>query len=190
MFKRAVHGVLLLAAVCTAPAARAWSCEHGTAASGDTRAAVKRKCGQPDFVYSPVGYYRRGHYLPVDEDWYYNAGPLQLLRVLHFHRGRLQAIDTPGYGFDAGERRRCTPAELRAGLSVYQLLARCGKPRRRRDRSARLRGRGAAEVLIRREQWIYDFGAGYLPQALAISNGVVESVQATSRARSRRQRAH
>lgn len=173
---------VLLLLILAAPAARAWECAHGTPSTGDSAKLVKHKCGKPDFTYATLGYYRRGRFTAVDEVWYYNAGPRQLLRALHFHKRKLEAIETPGYGFDTAAAQRCTPQDLRTGLTVYQLLARCGKPTRQRDRSTSLHGkRASTEVMLRREEWVYELGPQYLPQQVTLNGDRVEAVEPLSR---------
>ncbi|MDE2196397.1 MAG: DUF2845 domain-containing protein [Gammaproteobacteria bacterium] len=176
-------GSLLLLLGFAAPPANAWRCQRGMVDTGDRAGSVRQKCGKPDFVYSPLGLYRRGHFSAINEDWYYNAGSSQLLRVLHFHKGALDSIDTPGYGFDTRGAQRCIPQDIRSGMSVYELAARCGNPWKKRDISAYLHGvRGSrGEVMLRTEQWTYDFGPQYLFQQVTIANGQVQGVETTAR---------
>lgn len=171
--------ILLMLAV--APAF-AWRCDHGFVNTGDTASLVRRKCGQPDFVYTDTGIYRRGHFISIDEHWYYNYGSSRLLQELRFHNGVLQAVDTSGYSFRPVSRR-CTPQDIRVGMSAYELAMRCGKPKSKRNRSARISGakRTTEKAVIRREEWTYDFGSQYLLQKVTISDGRVQSQETASR---------
>jgi hypothetical protein len=159
--------------------AMAWSCRHGFAQSGDTRAEVRQKCGAPDFIYPDKS---RGGSQAADERWYYNPGSGQLLRVLRFQRGVLADITTAGYGFKPATRR-CTPADIRYGMSVYELAARCGKPKNKRMVAASGHGGKHARGIhaARTEIWTYDFGAQYLLHKVTLVDAQVNSVETTSR---------
>ena len=162
-----------------APPAMAWRCQHGFAELGDTTSMVRQKCGAPDFIYPNS---KRGGPRAADERWYYNPGPAELLRVLRFNRGKLSNIGTAGYGF-RNAAARCTPADLRYGMSVYELAARCGKPQNKQVAAS-----GTASGKHRRgvrqprtEIWIYDFGAQYLLQKVTLVDAQLSSVATASR---------
>jgi hypothetical protein len=159
--------------------AMAWRCPHGFAEPGDAASMVRQKCGTPDFIY-PNG--KRKGTSADDERWYYNPGSAGLLRVLRFNRGKLSNIDTAGYGFRHAVGR-CTPADLRYGMSVYELTARCGKPKNKRLVASGTVGgkhrRGVRQP--RTEIWTYDFGAQYLLQKVTLVDAQLDSVATASR---------
>ncbi len=76
---------------------------------GDRRMEVLHSCGEPDFVDSweesrSGHFYYFGHWYPntetmVIEEWSYNFGPSRFIRILRFENGRLENIETSGYGF-------------------------------------------------------------------------------------------
>lgn len=82
--------------------------------TGDTREAVRHKCGNPaeisrqTLLRRPTYFYRgRSYYLsdelvevPV-EIWTYNFGPNKFMRRLRFVDGLLEDIETLGYGYHA-----------------------------------------------------------------------------------------
>lgn len=172
----------------TVSPAGAWNCPHGFANSGDTPATVRQKCGVPDFIYPDKS---RGNSQAADQRWYYNPGPGQLVRVLHFQRGVLANIATAGYGFKP-LTRRCTPADIRYGMSVYELVARCGKPKTKHVVAAGghsgKRARGT--LALRTEIWTYDFGAQYLLHNVTLVDAQVDNVETVSRAQKRAKRSH
>ncbi|MGH8282852.1 MAG: DUF2845 domain-containing protein [Gammaproteobacteria bacterium] len=139
--------------------------------TGDSAASVRQRCGKPDFIYPDASASRRNRSGSREERWYYNSGPSQLLRVLLFQKGVLKEIDTLGYGFNPA-LHRCTPQDIRFGMSAYELANRCGKPKRRRSAHASAGTRTAV--------WTYDFGSQYLLQNVTISGGQVQSVETTS----------
>ncbi|HVC38187.1 MAG TPA: DUF2845 domain-containing protein [Gammaproteobacteria bacterium] len=162
----------------------AWRCDHGLVNTGDSTSEVRKKCGQPDYVYSDTGVYRRGRFTSIDEHWYYNYGPSRFLQALRFHKGVLQAVDTLGYGFRPVSHR-CTPQDIRVGMSAYELAIRCGKPKSKRNRLTRIGGgkHSGGEVVSHKEEWTYDFGSQYLLQKVTISSGHVQGLETASRAK-------
>src|SRR5574337_522823 len=108
--------------------AMAWQCRNGFAEPGDAATTVRKKCGAPDFIYPQS---KHGNVRASEERWYYNPGSGGLLRVLRFQGGKLSVIDTAGYGFSLATKH-CTPVDLRYGMSVYELVARCGQPKIKR----------------------------------------------------------
>lgn len=117
----------------------AWRCDHGHVNTGDSTSQVRKKCGPPDYVYSNTGIYRHSRFAAIDELWYYNYGPRLLLQELRFHFGKLEAVDTPSYGFSSGSKR-CAPQDPRVGMSAYALASRCGRPKSKRNRYTRIDG--------------------------------------------------
>lgn len=165
--------------------AMAWQCRNGFAEPGDAAATVRKKCGAPDFIYPQS---KHGNVRASEERWYYNPGSGGLLRVLRFQGGKLSVIDTAGYGF-SDAARRCTPADLRYGMSVYELVARCGQPKIKRVAASGAGGKhkhGAQSV--RSEVWTYDFGSQYLLQAVTLVDAQVDRVASASRSASRGRR--
>ena len=169
-------GVLL---AMTSLPAMAWRCQQGFAELGDTASKVRQKCGAPDFIYPGS---KRGNARAGDERWYYNPGPAGLLRVLRFNRGKLSSIDTASYGF-RNAVGRCTPADLRYGMSVYELIARCGQPKNKRVLvSGAVAGKHQPRVRRpRTEIWTYDFGTQYLLQKVTLVDAQLDSVATAGR---------
>lgn len=176
--KRIVWVGSVLLAIYASPAV-AWQCRHGIVEPGDTAPVVLRTCGQPDFVYPDT---KRAGARAGDVRWYYNPGSGGLLRVLLFRAGKLSAIDTGGYGFKTAARR-CTPADLRPGMSVYELVTRCGQPKNKRLLVAHAAGgtRNRGVHAPRTEIWSYDFGAQYLVQKVTLVDAQIENVTTASR---------
>ena len=124
-----------------------------------------------------------------DEVWTYNFGPNQLLRLLYFRAGRLQRIETEGYGFRPVENPGCGPNDILEGYSKYRLLAYCGEPAQRRALGylvpyvAADPGRARRDLLQShvfqpnyQEEWIYNFGSGYLLRRITLENGRVTAI--------------
>lgn len=173
----------LLLALTMSPAF-GWRCDHGLVNIGDSASQVRKKCGPPDYVYSDTGIYRRGKFVAIEERWYYNDGPRLLLQELSFNKAKLEAVDTPSYGFRL-DLKHCTPQDITIGMSAYELLSRCGKPKSKRDRYVSIGGgKGAGgKLVMHTEEWTYDFGSQYLLQKVTITGGHVRDREALSRAK-------
>jgi len=117
-----VIGILLASSLTMSIAhADAMRCGHRLVTFGDTRSAVRSICGEPTEVqtrsilrrptYNLQGrviYYGDGYVeIPV-EVWIYNLGPYKLMRSVRFVDGRVDEIETMGYGYhekgDNGEK--------------------------------------------------------------------------------------
>lgn len=180
---------LCLGLLTMAAPASAMRCEGGLVDTGDLAIEVLEACGEPDFVdrWRGVGL---TPIIPNIEQWTYNFGPSQLLYVLRFQRGRLQTIDSRGYGFRTAGRQNCEPAAIEAGMSKYELLSDCGPPAQRHARflfSSR-HDLGARDVYtprsltpVYRETWIYNFGAARLLREVTLENGRVVAVDTAGR---------
>jgi hypothetical protein len=179
--------VLLLAS----PAALAMRCGSRVVVAGAQDFQVRERCGEPfyaDTYYTtevidargPIAAYRDVQY----DVWYYNFGPRNLMRRLVFRDGALAGEDTLGYGVDAiGED--CNPSRDYRGVSVGELVARCGEPVSRRTnidtivhRPAPGRARYREQ---RREEWIYDFGESRFLRSFVLVDGRVESIDTLTR---------
>lgn len=102
----------LLVITLAATPAHAFRCGSRLVTEGDSRAAVRAKCGEPADVdrrstwRQPVVWlhgrpYQLGNDLieiPI-ETWVYNLGPSKLMRRLRFEDGVVVAIETLGYGY-------------------------------------------------------------------------------------------
>lgn len=189
--------ILLLLLLAAAPASALDRIRCGARLVGtDARAdEVRSVCGEPDFVdrWEVQPYGLPYPQLADTEQWYYNFGPSQLMRVLRFQRGRLVEIDTDTYGFAESAPGPCGPYDIAEGLNKFRLLSACGPPASRRYSytlaPARrfggigLRHPGHAQALVQvyLEEWVYNFGPRHLMRVVTLQNGVVTDVQSEGR---------
>ena len=103
---------LLLACLATTARADAMRCGSKLVTFGDTRSAVRSLCGEPSDIqtrsilrrptynlHGRVVYFGDGYVeIPV-EVWIYNLGPYKLMRQIRFVDGRVDEIETMGYGY-------------------------------------------------------------------------------------------
>jgi hypothetical protein len=106
--------ILLFIASAFAATARAdaMRCGNRLVRFGDTVAAVRAICGEPSDVQTRtivrhpsydlngrVIYYGTGYIEVPVEIWTYNFGPYKLIRRVRFVDGRIDDIETLGYGY-------------------------------------------------------------------------------------------
>lgn len=182
---------LLLLAAASGPAWATLRCDGGLVERGDLKVEVLDACGAPDFVDAWRDGLAPYFAAPGIEQWTYNFGPSQLVYLLRFNQGRLQTIDTAGYGFSpSADDSRCHPAEIELRMSKFRLLATCGEPVQRHSAyvlssTRRLGGRQVygldALVPVFRETWIYNFGDDRLLRVVTLENGRVVEVNTGDR---------
>ncbi len=128
-------------------------------------------------------------YVAEVEEWTYDFGPSQLLRIVRLRNARVVAIDAEGYGFtrpgDGAPPRSCAPETIATGLSKYRLLRLCGAPLTRSLRQGFRPGYAPGDPRYRpglysavyQEEWVYDLGPRYFMRVVTIENGRVSSVE-------------
>lgn len=160
---------------------------------GHLAVEVVARCGEPAYRDQWTASQNAGQSYRADtEEWYYNFGSSQLLRVLRFRNGRVVEIDSDGYGFDAEGAKSCAPNSIRVGISKYRLLHQCGKPAQQKSthlltplRSRRTMNqhynpyptRDEYFSAVYREEWIYNFGSRYLLRIVKLNDGRVTDVE-------------
>jgi hypothetical protein len=103
---RVTFAVLMLVAV--AAPAHAFRCGPRIITSGDHADEVLRYCGQPVSVQTRImqlpqvrdwRQYRGSIEEVVVEEWVYNLGPRQLMRVVRLENGFVAEVKSLGYGY-------------------------------------------------------------------------------------------
>jgi hypothetical protein len=177
----------LVAAFTLTPAgADSMRCGQHLVGTGDRMFQVRELCGEPDIkVLLSSAYTVEFGFLPYDEEWQYNFGPQNLMRFLRFRNGRLTSIQTGPHGFSSPSEK-CRPFEISEGLSMLELLSRCGEPmlieRRIAEHDYDFRPTGpffpAGTPL---EDWIYDFGRNHFFRIVTIIDGKVIDIASSDR---------
>jgi len=160
-------------------------CGGNLITKGDRAYDVLALCGEPDDREEIAGAYLPGiGVLVAEQRWYYNRGPRELLRVVRMREGRVESIDTAGYGFDDSIRGDCKPELLRTGMHRLELLARCGPPAYKEARlevSPPVPTPHAYSRVIPVEEWTYDFGSGRFTRTVTLVEGEVRRVDSGRR---------
>ena len=188
MKKPALLFLLLLLASTDAFAMR---CGNRLVGDGTQDFQVRDRCGEPYWIDGYSNIEIVGARGPLEQQrevrfdiWYYNFGPSQLLRRLTFRDGVLLAEDTLGYGVDEiGDD--CGPNRSLDGMSAGELVARCGEPASRRNRSDTIVHRPRPGIELwrdqRREEWVYDVGDRERVRLVQLVDGRVTGVDRVRR---------
>jgi hypothetical protein len=120
---RSIALSILLSSLLLSTEALAMRCGNKLISKGDTQAKVLKYCGEPiqktqklglrSGIYrsdisgyvASEGYVSRGYYYPYGqtevlvEDWVFNFGPYQLMRLVTFVDGFVDDIETLEYGY-------------------------------------------------------------------------------------------
>ena len=177
-----------------AVAADTLRCGNRLVSIGDNKAEVLIKCGPPEWkdawtdvvINNPdtVEALR----VNIDrERWIYNLGSHSFLRFLLFENGRLVKIATGDYGFDVDHpsAKRCDTGEIRAGVTQYEILHRCGEPAfkdsRQEERMTAADGRNSRLTIKRIDEWTYNFGPNKFLRILTFEDGRLVNVETGDR---------
>ncbi|MDQ3797443.1 MAG: DUF2845 domain-containing protein [Pseudomonadota bacterium] len=158
------------------------SCDNQIVDEGDRTFDVLRKCGEPTFVYRRFESLLFAYPFGIEvQDWYYDFGSNQFVRMLRFRNNRLVSVKIGGYGSDYVQRGYCDPQEINPGLSEFELLRRCGAPDSRYShtefRSQRIGAVLTQPVSVQVDEWIYTFGNNQFIRYVTLVNGRVTRVE-------------
>lgn len=164
---------------------RAWALRCGTqiVQQGETAAQVREACGAPFFKDRYVGPPGVGVETPVEpgaavvtEAWYYNFGPQHLMVRLEFSGGVLVREKTLGYGF-VGRGGPCDLTTITSGMSVADLIARCGFPKTRGRNPLAIAAYQGAQAPAWGETWFYQGDGPSAAREVWLQHGVVTDVR-------------
>lgn len=150
-----------------------FACDAPAVSLGQTKEEVKSKCGAPVWVEKRKGDLAAEKH-PLEkrrssrsiEEWYYNLGPQEFIRILQFDNGRLAAIETGGYGWTAEPSDfGCERAVLPSGTSKVEVRVRCGKPTSMQEKKGPF------------ETWLYDLGPSRFVRIYEFRNGRLANIK-------------
>jgi hypothetical protein len=162
------------------------NCDNEIVDVGDRTFDVLRKCGKPSFVDRRFESLLYAYPFGIEvQDWYYEFGTNQLVRMLRFRNDRLVSVKTGGYSFDYEQRGYCEPQQIEPGLSKFELLLRCGKPDSRYTRtgfrSQRIGDVFTQPVSVQIDEWIYSFGSNQFIRYVTLVDGRITKVETGER---------
>lgn len=176
-------GGMLLSAVHEVTAADSLRCPNGLVDQGALKVEVLAACGEPVLQERWFDGLHNG-FVPT-EQWTYDFGANQFLRLLQFRQGRLVSVSSEGYGFAGTGVGQCQPRQISEGMSSYRLLRICGEPASRdaiqvlappRPLLRPPQNYPQTVVPIQRELWVYNFGSRHFLREVTLENGRVVQV--------------
>jgi len=183
--------VLLLCLLPARSHADSISCDRGIVSSGDPAVDLILKCGQPEWkdtrteeIVEGVGRDARHTTSVTVEDWTYNFGPYQFMRIVTLRNGVVAAVRTGQYG--AAKDRGPAPPEcgdrvISPGDTKADVLIRCGEPFYKTSHQEELRERidgiGSRTVTVTVEEWTYNFGPQRFMRIITFRNGTVVDIR-------------
>jgi len=183
--------VMLLTLTVSSTHASTINCSGGIVSIGDERIDLLSKCGQPDWKdshqeevterFDPVT--KKRTYITVDE-WTYDFGPQQFMRIVIIKNGRIADVRTGGYGTDRRskpDKLDCRDSILSAGDSKAEVLTKSGEPASKECHQEDVRERITTDqwrtISITVEEWTYNFGPERFLRILTFKNGIVSDVR-------------
>lgn len=160
-----IHALLALVLLLAAGDAVALRCKGRVIETGDYDFQVRERCGEPYWISDDSNMVITDANGPLVrravqqvQGWYYNFGPGSLVQHLVFVDGRLQRIDSLGYGLTR-LGNKCNDIAFLRGTREGELVLRCGPPAARYSRyrdSAYYTPYGYAYTQpLRYEEWRY-----------------------------------
>jgi hypothetical protein len=168
-------------------------CDSKTVETGNSRFTVLARCGQPagsveweEEVVQRLNFIESRSVFIRVEEWVYNFGPNRFLRVLRFRDGVLMSIESRGYGFIEGSPAHIPCRDvIDRNDTQTEVLAKCGDPSFREERSGEIERRiddfRKRRVLIRVDEWTYNYGPLMFMDVLTFQNGRLVDIRSDER---------
>ncbi len=186
--------LLFLASVTLIPSAGVFadtfSCGGGIISTGDRSMDVLAKCGQPDSKESHqeelserLDDNTKQKIFVTVEEWTYNLGPTQFMRIIILKNGVVTNIRTGNYGYTKKAepvQRDCSEQVLSIGDSKTDVLAKCGEPSFKDSHVEEFKERlddRERKVFVTVEEWTYDLGPNRFVRILTFRNSKLADIR-------------
>ncbi len=180
-----------MTAPCSAIYAATLSCGGGIISAGDSRVDVLTKCGEPDAKESHdeelterLDDGTRRKLLMTVEEWTYNFGPTQFMRIVTLKNGKVAFIRTGNYGYSketAPAQHECSEQTVSVGDSKSDVLAKCGEPTWKDTRQEAFKQRLDSgldrSVFVTVDEWTYNLGPNRFVRILTFRNGKLVDIK-------------
>ncbi len=166
-------------------------CAGGIISVGDSRVDLLAKCGEPYRTEShdeeiserlDQGV-RQKIYITV-EDWIYNYGPNQFMRIVTLRNGKVVNIRTGNYGYGKEvkpSRQECSEQVVSRGDLTTDVIAKCGEPSwkdvHQEEFKERLDTGLVRTVVVTVEEWTYNLGPSRFVRVLTFRNGKLVDIR-------------
>ena len=191
MKARFLVAILLLGFSPSPAIADSISCSGGIVSTGDSVVDLIIKCGKPDWKeyhqeeitdqFAPG--IKQRTYIAV-EQWTYNFGPQQLLRIVTLRNSVVKDVRTGQYGPPKDRRSSepdCGDRIISIGDTKGDVLAKCGEPFYRsshdEDVVDQFDGTHFRKVVVTVEEWTYNFGPQRFLRIITFRNSEVVDVR-------------
>lgn len=166
-------------------------CEGGIISSGDTRADLLAKCGEPDSkeshaeeISERIGTGIRQHVYVTVEDWTYDFGQNRLQRIVTLKNGTVTYIRTGNYGYSKNvkpEKRECSEQTVSLGDLKSDVVQKCGEPTwkdlHEEELIDRLNTGVERKNFVTVEEWTYNLGPNRFVRILTFRNGKLVDIR-------------
>jgi len=165
-------------------------CNGKIVSTGDTKTDVLMKCGDPagrdsreEVIVEKLDETTKQKITVAIDEWTYNLGAENLVRVLTFRDGRLSEIRTTGYG--AAESRKpaasCDEQYPARGSTKAEVLLKCGEPAGKDSRKEELLEAIDADTkkktVITIDEWTYNFGPNKFIRTFEFRNNQLTEIK-------------
>lgn len=183
--------VLMMCLLPTLSYGDSFSCDGGIVSSGDAAVGLIMKCGQPEWKESRTEEIidtsdkdvKRKTYITVEE-WTYDFGPQQFLRIVTLRNGVIAGIRTGRYGASKdgdAPGPACGGRVISIGDTKADILIKCGEPFSKSSHQEELKERlddsSSRKVITIVEEWTYNFGPQRFMRVITFRNGTVVDIR-------------
>jgi len=170
------------------------SCKQGTVFVDDSRADVLMKCGEPEGKESHQeeisvqldSSTKQKQFVTVEE-WSYNFGPSQFMRIVTLRNGKVADIRTGDYGHSISEKPKPPAFSDRIvsiGESTSEVAAKWGEPTWKNTRQEELKEKlsdgKVRTISITIDEWTYNLGPDRFMRILEFRNGKLTDIRTGS----------
>jgi hypothetical protein len=167
------------------------SCDGGIVSNGDAVVELMLKCGKPEWkelhqeeITDQINpNLKQRTYITVEE-WTYNFGPQQFLRIVTLRNGVVAGIRIGQYGRTKGSDvpgPACGDRVLSVGDSKTDILIKCGEPYYKSSHQEEFKERfddsSSRKVIVNVEEWTYNFGPQQFMRVITFRNGTVVDIR-------------
>ncbi len=166
------------------------SCKGGIISTGDRSLDVLAKCGPPDSkeshdeeVSEKLDETAKQKVFITVEEWTYNFGPTQLMRIIVLKNGVVADIRTGNYGYTKPAEtapRECSEQIISIGDSKTDVLAKCGAPALKNSHVEEFKEKTddtERSVFVTVEEWTYNLGPNRLTRILTFRNSKLTDIK-------------
>lgn len=186
-----LNSIIAVCLLATQSYADSISCDGGIVSNGDTAVGLIMKCGQPEWKESRAEEIidtsdkdvKRKTYITVEE-WTYNFGPQQFLRVVTLRNGVITGVRTGTNGASKGSDApgpACGDRVISAGDTKADILIKCGEPFSKSSHQEELKERlddsSSRKAIVTVEEWTYNFGPQRFMRVITFRDGTVVDIR-------------